>query len=124
MSVASVARTGARWMARTRKRVGEADEDARRSSATTQARRRPAMGPEPGTTMVDRQMTTRPVSGPTDRSMPPTSSTTCCPMLTNTRALASSSMPWKLSSVKNRPLALPVYSASSTMSTARMALGP
>ncbi len=122
MSVASVASTGARWMTRTRNPL--ASPTAMPATSATSSPAMTWMGPEPGTTMVDRQMTTSPVSGPTERSMPPIRSTTCCPMLTNARALASSSIPWKLSSVKKRPLTLPVYSARSTMSRARMALGP
>ena len=46
--------------------------------------------------------TTRPASGPTDRSMPPVSITISWPSAMNPSALASSSMLTKLNSVRKR----------------------
>ncbi len=56
--------------------------------------RSPVVCPSP--TKKERITTTSPVSGPTDRSMPPVISTMSWPMLTKASALARNSVPLML----------------------------
>ena len=65
-------------------------------------------GPLSSPAKKDRITTTRPVSGPTERSMPPVSRTINCPVLTKASALARKKIPLMLRTLRNLSLTVVV----------------
>ena len=78
-------------------------------------------GPRPLFSKKDPITTTRPASGPTDRSMPPVRITHSWPNEMNARAAMSTVSELRLKSDRNRELCPCVYRASAMMATASTA---
>ena len=80
-------------------------------AATASARAKPRAnigGPLASSAKNDKMTTTKPVNGPTERSMPPVRRTISCPMLTKASALARKRMPLRLRSLRNFSLTVVV----------------
>ncbi len=103
MNIASVVISGDSFTTRIRKPLMRPFRAATPSAAPRPSAkvRRAVVSPS---AKNDRITTTSPVSGPTDRSMPPVISTKSCPTLTKASALASSSVPPRLRSLRNLEL--------------------
>ncbi len=101
MYIDNVASTAAMRKTRTNAPLMSPTATATPITASRPSSSRPV--PWPSEAKNENTTTVRPLSGPTDRSIPPVSSTISCPKLISASALASSSMPWKFSSVRKRP---------------------